>query len=83
MDERTKVLISLGASVAANCVPCFEHYLRQTDAVGLTPEEIQEAADIGDQVQGGARIAMRRGIRSMMGTDTPSCNKEPDRSCCG
>ena len=37
MDERTKVLISLGASVAANCVPCFEHYLRQTDAVGLTP----------------------------------------------
>ncbi len=83
MDERTKVLISLGAAVAANCVPCFEHYLRKTEGVGLTSEEIQEAADIGDQVKGGARIAMRRGIRSMLGTDILSCNDESERSCCG
>jgi len=83
MDERTKVLISLGASVAANCVPCFEHYLGKTDAIGLTSEEIQEAADIGDQVKGGARIAMRRGIRSMMGTNSQPCTGELDKSCCG
>lgn len=48
MDERTKVLISLGASVAANCVPCFEHFLGKTEAARLTPEEIREATEIAD-----------------------------------
>jgi alkylhydroperoxidase/carboxymuconolactone decarboxylase family protein YurZ len=29
MDERTSVLVCLGAATAANCVPCFEHYLNK------------------------------------------------------
>ncbi len=53
MDERTRLLVSLGAAVAANCVPCFEHFLGKTEAAGLTSQEIKEAADIGDQVKNG------------------------------
>jgi AhpD family alkylhydroperoxidase len=86
MDERTKVLISLGAATAANCIPCFEHYFSKADAVGLTPEEIQEAADIGDMVNKGAQMAIRRSISATMGR---SCNQSPaakgasDKVCCG
>jgi len=35
MDEKTKLLVSLGAAVAANCVPCFEHFLTKTQSCGL------------------------------------------------
>jgi alkylhydroperoxidase/carboxymuconolactone decarboxylase family protein YurZ len=48
MDEKTKLLVSLGAAVAANCVPCFEHSLEKTKAAGLTLEEIREATEIAD-----------------------------------
>jgi hypothetical protein len=83
MDERTKILISLGASVAANCVPCFEHYLGKTEAAGLTPEEIREATDIGDQVKNGARITIMKSIRGMIGGGTSPCTSTSDQSCCG
>ncbi len=83
MDERTKLLISLGAAVAANCVPCFEHYLARTETSGVTPEEIQEAAKIGDQVKSGARIVMRRSIREIVQPDKTSCNSQSDGICCG
>ena len=39
MEEKTSLLICLGASTAANCVPCFEHYHKKASAAGLTPEK--------------------------------------------
>lgn len=85
MDEKTKILVSLGAAVAANCVPCFEHFLGKTGTVGLTPEEIQEAAEIADQVRNGARITIMKSIRGIMGGDASlsPCSNKSDRSCCG
>ncbi len=86
MDERTKVLICLGAATAANCVPCFEHYFGMTDCLGLTTEEIEEAIDLASQVKKGAHIAMRNGISSIMGQerqyDRP-CSTQPNNACCG
>ncbi len=82
MDEKTKLLVSLGAAVAANCVPCFEHFLGKTEAMGLTLEEIREAVEIADQIKNGARINTMSHIRGMIGGDTsPSSSSE--KSCCG
>ncbi len=83
MDEKTRLLVSLGAAVAANCVPCFEHFLGKPEATGLTPEEIQEATEIADQVRNGARITIMKSIRGMIGGGTSPCNSKSDRSCCG
>jgi alkylhydroperoxidase/carboxymuconolactone decarboxylase family protein YurZ len=66
MDERTKVLICLGAATAANCIPCFEHYSGRADSVGLTPEEIEEAVDLASQVKKGAHAIMRNAISNIM-----------------
>lgn len=85
MDEKTKILVSLGAAVAANCVPCFEHFLGKTGPAGLTAEEIQEAAEIADQVRNGARITIMKSIRGIIGgaASLSPCSSKSDRSCCG
>ena len=83
MDERTRLLVSLGAAVAANCVPCFEHFLGKTEAAGLTAQEIQEAAEIADKVKNGARITIMSSIRGMIGAGASPCNSKSDKSCCG
>lgn len=83
MDEKTKLLVSLGAAVAANCAPCFDHFLGKTDAVGLTAEEIRETTEIADQVRNGARITIMKSIRGMIGGGTSVCDSKTDKSCCG
>lgn len=83
MDEKARLLVSLGAAVAANCVPCFEHFLGKTEATGLTPEEIREATEIADQVKNGARITTMNSIRGMIGGGTSPCKSKSDRSSCG
>ncbi len=83
MDEKTKLLIRLGAAVASNCIPCFEHFIGKNDEVGLTPEEIQEAVDLADQVKMGARIAIRRAVNDIIDTGAQSCDSASGGSCCG
>jgi alkylhydroperoxidase/carboxymuconolactone decarboxylase family protein YurZ len=85
MDEKTKVLISLGAATAANCIPCFEHYYGKTGALGISAEEIQETVDIASQVKKGAHMAIKNSINSLMGQKKQyamPCEKERT-SCCG
>lgn len=62
MDERTKVLMCLGAATAANCIPCFEYYFGKAKEVGLKTEEIQEAVGLASQVKKGAHLAIKNCI---------------------
>ena len=84
MDEKTSLLICLGASTAANCIPCFEHYHKKASAAGLTSEEILEAVELASKVKNGAHLVMRNSIIKFMGQETPlaSCGLGPSKSCC-
>ncbi len=85
MDEKTSLLICLGASTAANCIPCFGHYHKKASAAGLTPEEILEAVELANKVKSGAHLVMRNSIKNFMGQGTPptSCGLGPSKiSCC-
>jgi alkylhydroperoxidase/carboxymuconolactone decarboxylase family protein YurZ len=84
MDERTTILICLGAATAANCVPCFEHYFRKAEGLNLTAEDIQEAVDLAGKVRSGAQIAMRGSIARTIGQEpqeTSSCCEKSGGSC--
>ena len=84
MDERTSILICLGAATAANCVPCFEHYFRKAEALNLTAEDIQEAVDLAGKVRSGAQIAMRGSIARTIGQEpreTSGCCEKSGDSC--
>jgi alkylhydroperoxidase/carboxymuconolactone decarboxylase family protein YurZ len=86
MDERTKVMICLGAATAANCIPCFEYYFGKAEAAGLKTDEIQAAVDLASQVKKGAHMALKNSIGNMMGREKEyslPCNRQTDRSCCG
>lgn len=69
MDEKTSVLICLGAATAANCIPCFEHYLKKARELGLPSEAVLEAAELAGKVKSGAHSVMREAIRKFMGQE--------------
>jgi alkylhydroperoxidase/carboxymuconolactone decarboxylase family protein YurZ len=86
MDEKTGILIALGASAAANCGPCFEHYYGKAHEVGLTSDDIRAAADIAFKVKKGSDLAMRGCISDIMDDGTQanaSCDCSSNESCCG
>jgi alkylhydroperoxidase/carboxymuconolactone decarboxylase family protein YurZ len=86
MDEKCRVLIGLGAAVAANCVPCFDRYYDKALAVKLTDEEIHEAVELGNQMKTGAQMAVRNSISRIMGgekkNDAPCAKFASETSCC-
>jgi alkylhydroperoxidase/carboxymuconolactone decarboxylase family protein YurZ len=84
MEEKTKLLIALGAATAANCIPCFEHLYCEAEVAGLSSEEIQQVVDLASKVKNGAHIALKNSIHDMMGIeekyDLP-CSAQSDCSC--
>jgi len=84
MEEKTKLLIALGAATAANCIPCLEHLYYEAGVAGVTPEEIHEVVDLASKVKNGAHIALKNSIHDMMGSeekcDLP-CSAQSGGSC--
>jgi len=75
MDEKTEILISLGASTAANCIPCFQYYFKKSTEQGVSTEDIMKAVEIGNKVKAGSGIAMTKGIR-----DITDCGAKRNRA---
>ena len=50
-DDRALKLISVGASVAANCPPCLETCVARARESGADEEEIGEAIEVAKQVR--------------------------------
>jgi 4-carboxymuconolactone decarboxylase len=51
LNDREQSLVSLGAAIASNCVPCVEYHVPGAKKVGLTDEQIHEALRIADKVR--------------------------------
>ena len=77
MDEKTRLLIALGAATAANCIPCFEHLYFEAGVAGLTSEEINQVVDLASKVKNGAHIALKNSINDIMDIEEKS-----DLPCC-
>jgi ferritin-like protein len=86
MEERTKLLVALGAATAANCIPCFEYLYCEAGVAGLTQEEIQEVVALASKVKQGAHVALKSSIHDIMGLeekyDLP-CSSQASGSSCG
>lgn len=82
MDDKTKTLISLGAAVAANCVPCFEHYYQLTAKNGISDDEVNEVILIAEKVKHGAAVATKQCVLEILaGNESPvKCSTS---KCCG
>jgi len=54
LEERTRELIAVGASVTANCTGCVEFHVAKAREYGAEEEEIREAIRVGRLVRRGA-----------------------------
>ena len=93
MDPNTRVLIGLGASVAANCAPCFDQYYAKAVELRIPLEDIKAAVGIGGQMKTGGNLAMIRRVEEVMGGKgqggAPGCGQAGSGAgtakppCCG
>ena len=60
MDEKTKELVAIGASVGAHCQPCLTWHVAKAREMGIDKELIREAIETGHMVEKGAMSAMRK-----------------------
>ncbi len=51
LSKREQELVSLGAAIASNCVPCIEYHIPESRKAGLTDEQIREAIFIAKKVR--------------------------------
>jgi len=83
-DARLTELIALGAATAANCAACLEHHAGKAREIGLPPEEMEAALEVGRSVRRGAAGALDR-VAARLGM-TASAAAPASRAasgCCG
>lgn len=66
MDDKTKELIAIGASVAGHCQPCLTHHLDQAKRLGIGADDTREAVAVGRMVEKGAMAAMNKFAQSAL-----------------
>ena len=67
MNNKTKELIAIGASVTANCIPCFKFHSAKAREEGADDEEIRDAVRVGRMVRKGAAKKWDEEIDSLLG----------------
>jgi alkylhydroperoxidase/carboxymuconolactone decarboxylase family protein YurZ len=84
MDDRTQLLICLASAVAANCVPCFDHYYGKAQAEGMPDAEVESAVALANQVKQGGAMVMTDGVKEIMNQqrEPQACCQDPAQGCC-
>ena len=67
LDEKTKELIAIGASVSCNCHPCIKFHVDKAGKLGIEPQEIEEALRVGMMVRTGATGQMDKLLSEVSG----------------
>jgi hypothetical protein len=67
MDKKTELLVSLGASMAANCMPCFNYYYQQIEKLGVDPADVLRAMEIANKIKNSLSMLMGNHVRETMG----------------
>lgn len=79
MDEKTKLLVCLGAATAANCIPCFEFYYRKALAAGVDAGDTQEAVEYVYKINNNINVLMENSIRNFTGQEGDICPLPSDK----
>ena len=80
LDTRQTELIALGAAVAANCSRCLEFHMGKAREVGLEPEEIAAALEVGRMVRRGAGGAIDQ-LAAQIGVGSAEAPTAASRGC--
>jgi len=51
LDEKTKELVALGASLAGNCLPCLKYHYKKCRELGIAVDDLDEALEMAKTVK--------------------------------
>ena len=77
MENKTKILIAVGAAITASCQPCLKTAITQAQGIGVEKKEILEAIAIGRIVRRGAVGKMDNFASTLTGKDMSSSDECP------
>ena len=82
LNDRERSLVSLGAALASNCVPCIEFHIPGARRAGLSDREIRIALGIADKVRQVPARAVLDTALARIGS-SPGTTADPASSDCG
>ena len=77
MNEQTKELIAIGASITGHCQPCLIYHVAKARDLGVDEQDIREAIAVGHMVEKGSMSAMRDFAESVLNSP-----KQNASTCC-
>ena len=80
IDDKTKELIAIGASIVANCQPCLQYHVARAQRAGADAQEMADAIEIARLVRKGAGIKMDTFTANLTGA-VPAA--DAGKVCCG
>ncbi len=85
MDRKTELMVSLGAAIGVNCIPCFDHLYARAREVELEDKEIRAVADLAFKVRNGAGMFMKKAVNEVVDLpagDEAACSCPATGKCC-
>lgn len=81
MDNQTKALVSIGASVAANCQHCLTWHIDKAQEAGVDEKDLAMAIEVAKAVRMGAANSMDKFAGAALGK---TADVQPSAGCkCG
>ncbi len=81
MEDKTKLLIAVGAAVAVNCQPCFKTIARQAREAGVGEKEILEAVGVARLVRNKSHMQMDRFVAGITGAEAAAGDSNGGCGC--
>ncbi|NNG02332.1 MAG: carboxymuconolactone decarboxylase family protein [Desulfobacteraceae bacterium] len=78
MNHKQEVMVSLGAAIGANCIPCFDYIYSRAKEVALTDTEINEVIETAFKVKNGAAVFLKNAVSDVTGEVSDVAD-----TCCG
>ena len=68
MEDKTKLLIAVGAALAVNCQPCLKTLIKKAKESGVQDKEILEAIGVAKLVRKNSMTQMDRFLEGLSGS---------------
>ena len=83
LTMKEKELVSLGAALGSNCVPCVTYHIRMSKKTGWSDRQIAEAIRLADQVRSvPAKQVLKTAFAQLDGSADSETGESAPESCC-
>jgi AhpD family alkylhydroperoxidase len=66
MDEKTRELIGVAASIAGHCRPCFLYHFKQAKALNIPMRDLEETIEFGKSIGDAGNKGMYEWVQKQM-----------------